>query len=185
MREEVDYQTRRVNHHPSLAFWAGGNELENLELELFYEAAPDQYEKYKGQYEELFLDTIVPALFGNSKSISYAPSSTSNGYISLNFTSPPYFIERYENVTAGSIYGETDYYNYTTTGSFDADYYPVGRFSNEFGFHSMPSLQTWEQVAAPKDLHFNSSVVVLGHNRHPPPGGLSVTNDTLSLEGMG
>lgn len=32
--EEVDYQVRRVNHHPSLALWAGGNELENLELQL-------------------------------------------------------------------------------------------------------------------------------------------------------
>lgn len=31
--EEIDYNVRRVNHHPSLALWAGGNELENLELQ--------------------------------------------------------------------------------------------------------------------------------------------------------
>jgi beta-mannosidase len=32
-KEEANYQVRRVNHHPSLALWAGGNELEGgLEL---------------------------------------------------------------------------------------------------------------------------------------------------------
>jgi beta-mannosidase len=32
VQQEANYQVRRVNHHPSLALWAGSNELENLEL---------------------------------------------------------------------------------------------------------------------------------------------------------
>lgn len=32
VHKEAVYQVKRLNHHPSLAFWAGGNELENLEL---------------------------------------------------------------------------------------------------------------------------------------------------------
>ena len=140
--------------------------------------------KYKDQFQTLFLDTIVPILFGNSRSISYTPSSTANGYLSLNFTQPPYFTERYETVAQGSIYGDTDYYNYTTTGAFDASYYPIGRFSNEFGFHSMPSLQTWQEVIPSTDLYFNSTGV-LQHMRHYPPGDLSVTNFTNALRGMG
>lgn len=168
----------------SLALWAGGNELESLELLLVNYSAPNEYQKYKDQYELLFLDTIVPILFGNSKSISYEPSSTQNGYFSINTTQPPYFIERYEDLAQGSIYGDTDYYNYTTTGAFDASYYPIGRFSNEFGFHSMPSLQTWQEILPSSELYFNSTGV-LGHNRHYPPGNLDVTNFTLSLKGMG
>lgn len=59
------------------------------------------------RYEQLFLTTLFPAVFENSRSISYAPSSTSNGYISINFTDPPYMQERYQNLEQGSIYGET------------------------------------------------------------------------------
>lgn len=107
VKEEANYQVRRVNHHPSLALWAGGNELENLELEIVKDAAPEQLEKYRAEYEKLFLDVLVPCVFENSRSISYAPSSTSNGWLSLNFSLPQPITERYGNKTPGAIYGET------------------------------------------------------------------------------
>lgn len=107
VKEEANYQVRRVNHHPSLALWAGGNELENLELEAVKEAAPEQFERYRSEYEKLFLDVLVPCIFENSRSISYAPSSTSNGWLSLNFSLPQPITERYDNKTSGAIYGET------------------------------------------------------------------------------
>lgn len=182
--EEVTYQVRRVNYHPSLAFWAGGNELENLELANVNKSSPDQYERYKAEYEKLFLNTLVPAVFENSRSISYSPSSTSNGYIRLNHSTPPFFTERYNNLEEGSIYGETDYYNYDNTVAFDEADYPVGRFSNEFGFHSMPSLQTWRPVIPEGELHFNSSTVQL-RNHHYPPGSPNTTNFYNTSLGMG
>lgn len=182
--EEAVYQVRRVNHHPSLAYWAGGNELENLELSIIRSSAPDQYERLLAEYEKLFLTTLFPAVFENSHSISYAPSSTSNGFVSINFTQAPYMQERYENLTKGSIYGETDYYNYNSLVSFDTAQYPVGRFSNEFGFHSMPSLPTWQQAIPNNQLHFNSTFVQL-RNRHYPPGGLNITNFANTSQGMG
>ncbi|KAF2084794.1 glycoside hydrolase family 2 protein [Saccharata proteae CBS 121410] len=184
VREEAEYNVRRVNHHPSLAFWAGGNELENLELSNVLNEAPDEYGKYLAEYEKLFLDTLVPVVFGNSKSISYAPSSTSNGYLYLNFSLPEPIIERYDNLTPGSIYGETDYYNYDSSLAFNYSSYPVGRFSNEFGYHSMPSLQTWRQAVAPEDLHFNSSTIML-RNHHYPPGNLNTSNYYNTSLGMG
>lgn len=107
-RQEASYQVRRVNHHPSLALWAGGNELENLELYLVNVSAPDQYLRYKGEYETLFLDTLLPAVYGNSRSITYIPSSTTNGYISINFSNPIPIKQRYNNLVSGSIYGDTD-----------------------------------------------------------------------------
>jgi beta-mannosidase len=172
-----------VNHHPSLALWAGGNELESLELLLAYENDPEEYPRYVGEYEKLFISVIFPLVYDNSHSISYTPTSTGNGYTTIDFSLPVPMVERYENVTPGEYYGDSDYYNYISAEAFDMSHYPVDRFANEFGFHSMPSLQTWQQVVADEDLQFNNSVI-LHRNHHYPPGGLS-TNTTLSAKGMG
>jgi beta-mannosidase len=92
-------------------------------------------------------------------------------------------IERYNNLTPGSIYGDTDHYDYDSSVAFNLSTYPVGRFANEFGFHSMPSLQTWQQAVDPSDLCFNSSTIVL-RNRHYPPGGLNTSNFDNATPGM-
>lgn len=182
-RQEAVYQVRRVNHHPSLALWAGGNELESLELKGVKSRAPDQYDKYLAEYETLFLRTLLPAVYGNSRSITYIPSSTENGYLSINFSNPIPIIQRYENLTKGSIYGDTDHYNYDSLDAFNLNTYPVGRFANEFGYHSMPSLSTWKEAISDEDLHFNSSTIML-RNHHYPAGGLNVSNYHNSSLGM-
>ncbi|KAI1609968.1 putative beta-mannosidase [Exophiala viscosa] len=184
VREEANYNVRRVNHHPSLALWAGGNELENLELQIANESDPGNYSRWLHEYETLFLGVLVPAVYENSRSISYIPSSTTNGYLTLNHSAPEPMIERYNNLTAGSIYGDTDHYDYDSSVAFNLSSYPVGRFANEFGFHSMPSLQTWQDAVAPKDLSFNSSTIQL-RNHHYPSGGLNTSNFANSTMGMG
>ncbi|KAF2098341.1 beta-mannosidase A [Rhizodiscina lignyota] len=183
VREEVIYNSRRLSHHPSLAFWAGGNELENLMLPQIQQDDPDHFDRWIGEYETLFFDTIFPALFENQRSISYMPSSTSNGWEMLDYSKPIPIVPRLYNTTAGSIYGETDFYNYDSTQSFNLSAYPVGRFSNEFGFHSMPSRQSWQQQVDPEYLNFNSSVVVL-RNHHYPSGSLNTSNFHNSSLGM-
>ena len=182
--EEVAYNVRRVNHHPSLALWAGGNELESLELQTVNNTAPEEYGRYQAEYEQLFLSTILPIVYSNSKSISYIPSSTTNGYLSLNHSLPAPMIERYNNKTPGSVYGDTDYYNYDSSLAFNYSSYPVGRFANEFGYHSMPSLQTWQQALPPSELNFNSTTIQL-RNHHYPPGGLNISNYPNTTKGMG
>ncbi|CAI6248673.1 unnamed protein product [Periconia digitata] len=182
--EEAEYQVRRVNHHPSLAYWAGGNELENLELALVNKTAPEQYPKYLAEYETLFLDTLATIVFANTRSISYSPSSTTNGWQSLDFSKMQPITQRYNNLTQGSIYGNTDHYNYNPSQAFNLSTYPVGRFANEFGYHSMPSLQTWQQAVDAADLHFNSTVVML-RDHHPPAGGTSTSNIYNTSIGQG
>ncbi|MCJ1422575.1 hypothetical protein MMC29_000455 [Sticta canariensis] len=184
VREEAIYNVRRVNHHPSLALWAGGNELESLELSTVNKTAPDEYERYLAEYEQLFLDTLLPVVYANSKSISYIPSSTTNGYVELDFSRSVPMIQRYDNKTEGSIYGDTDYYNYDSAQAFNYSSYPIGRFANEFGYHSMPSLQTWRQAVSPSDLHFNSTTIQL-RNHHYPPGDRNISNFVNTTKGMG
>ncbi|KAI2463727.1 glycoside hydrolase family 2 protein [Annulohypoxylon bovei var. microspora] len=183
-RLEAVYQVRRINHHPSLALWAGGNEIESLELSNVKSSAPELYDRYQQEYETLFLHTLLPAVYGNSRSITYTPSSTSNGYLSINFNNSIPITERYDNATPGAIYGDTDYYNYHLDQAFNTSSYPVGRFANEFGFHSMPSINSWKQAVAKEDLSFNSSTVVL-RNHHYPAGGLNTTNFANASKGMG
>ena len=106
VREEAHYHVRRINHHPSLAVWVGNNEIE-LGLDVLTEQAPDGTASAKQQYERLFLDVLLHAIYDNSRSISYSPSSTTNGYISLNHSAPLPMVERYNNLTAGSVYGDS------------------------------------------------------------------------------
>lgn len=181
--EEVIYNVRRVNHHPSLALWAGGNEIESLMLQLANYSDPGHYGRYVGEYEKLFISLILPLVYENTRSISYNPSSTTNGYLEVNLSAPVPMVERYWNLNPGSVYGDTDFYNYDSSISFNYNEYPVGRFANEFGFHSMPSLQTWQQAVDPDDLHFNSSVIML-RNHHYPSDDLSTDNFKNSSMGM-
>ncbi|KAK3403387.1 glycoside hydrolase family 2 protein [Sordaria brevicollis] len=183
VREEAEYQVRRINHHPSLAIWAGGNELENLELYLVNYSAPEQYERYKAEYETLFIDTLLPAVYDNSRSITYMPSSTNNGYLSIDFSEPIPIKQRYQNKGPGEVHGNTDYYNYKTSQAFNISAYPVGRFSNEFGFHSMPSLASWQRVLPVDELYFNSTTIML-RNHHYPAGSLNTSDFDHSSNGM-
>ncbi|KAJ5506460.1 Glycoside hydrolase superfamily [Penicillium expansum] len=113
------------------------------------------------------------------------PSSTNNGFLEVDLSAPVPMVERYDNGTEeeGHYYGDTDYYNYNSNEAFDFTGYPVGRFANEFGYHSMPSLQTWQQALDDIDLHFNSSTI-LSQNHHYPVNGPDTHNYTQSSMGM-
>jgi beta-mannosidase len=182
--QEVVYNVRRVNHHPSLALWVGGNEIESLMLPQSRELDPENSPRYVEEYEKLYISLILPLVYENTRSISYSPSSTTEGYLSVNLSAQVPMTERYENREAGSYYGDTDYYNYNTTVAFNYSNYPVGRFANEFGFHSMPSLQTWQQALDPADLHFNSSVIIRRNRHYLPQGPDSWEGSVLGMGEM-
>ncbi|KAL9107192.1 MAG: hypothetical protein Q9227_007892 [Pyrenula ochraceoflavens] len=176
---EAYYNVRRVNHHPSLALWAGGNELESILLALFFNASSPILQGYQRIFEE----SLIKCVYANSRSISYIPSSTYNGYLSLDFSSSRPQTPRYNNKSSpGALYSDTDNYNYDATQAFNLSSYPIGRFADEFGFISMPSLQSWQE-ALPADQLFVESAGVLHHNRHYPFGASG--NDTiLSAQGI-
>lgn len=184
VRQEAEYQVRRTNHHPSMAVWAGGNEMEKDELPAVKSRNPDQYDKYLNEYFELFLNTLLPAVYENSHSISYMPCSTNNGYLQLNFSLPIPFVDRLYNTTPGYLYGDSDLYDYDATQAFNISTYVVGRFANEFGFESMPSIETWSEVIPEDQLYFNSTMTVL-RNHHYPAGNLSTSVNENHLKGMG
>lgn len=157
---EAYYNVRRVNHHPSLALWAGGNELEAVQLTYYFGGLI--FDEYVALFEELLLKCV----FANTRSISYIPSSTYNGFTSLDFDSTHPMVSRWKNTSGPDYYyANTDLYKYDAPGLLEYKTYPVGRFSAEFGFISIPSIQSWEQSAPPEDLYYGSDTIV-NHNGH-------------------
>lgn len=129
VKAEAEHQVRLANSHPSLAVCASKNGIE-LGFELIARAVlPAAFGAVKTRYEKLFLDTLLHAVFDNTRSISYSPSSITNGYLSFNYSLPTPIIERCDNATAGTIFGNTDYYNYNVTKAINDSGYPIRRFA--------------------------------------------------------
>ena len=178
---EAYYNVRRVNYHPSLALWAGGNELEAIVLAYFFNATnPIGLQR---QYEQIFLELLIKCVYANTRSISYIPSSTYNGCLSFDFDHVIPQKPRYDNTSGPNhIYANSDYYNYDTSQAFNLSSYPIGRFANEIGFESMSSLQSWQAEAPASDWYLESPTVV-HHNRHYPFGSTR-SDEELSKAGI-
>lgn len=99
---------RRLNHHPSLALWCGNNEIEAVLQLIASSLGGTTPPAVVEAYEELFLDHLLHAVWDQSRSISYSPSSVTNGWLSLNHSAAEPMVERYLNSTcADCIYGDT------------------------------------------------------------------------------
>lgn len=168
VRVEVQENVRRLNHHPSQTHWAGNNEGEQGMLAVTNSLANGTV--YQRQYEYLFDEVVRETVLANSRAMSYIPSSTTHGYLSLD----PY-VPRYLSKREGEVYGDGEYYGYsvpqffnTSTYSYETEY----RLINEYGMHSMSSMYGLRRVLEkPEDYAFNSTVL-RAHNKHSPAGGL-------------
>lgn len=74
-------------------------------------------------------------------------------------------------------------YNYVTSQSFNASTYPVSRFVNEFGMHSMSSLYTMERVLTSSSSYSFNSTELTQHNKHNPAASLEYPSNA-SAEGQ-
>ncbi|MBW0514543.1 hypothetical protein O181_054258 [Austropuccinia psidii MF-1] len=176
IQAEVAENVARLNRHPSTALWAGNNEGE-IYLNGFGTSWKNQ-SVYFDEYDYLFSHAIRDVVLNNTRSISYIPSSTTQGYLTLD----PY-VSRYHNSQPGELHGDSELYNYNTGQSFDINAYPKARFVNEFGFHSMASIYTWDRILkSPEDYAFDS-IVLRSHLKHD--AARSLTYPWLASAGLG
>ncbi|KAG6839869.1 hypothetical protein C0991_010981, partial [Blastosporella zonata] len=149
--------------------WAGGNEIEGIVTST--NRSVDNGLHFLNEYVTLFQDFLHDIVVSETHSVTYTDCSTTKGVLSLD----PYIL-RFDNGTQGEIYGNGERYNYDASLAFDYTTFPVTRFVNEFGFHSMPSFYTWEEVLlSPDDFSFNSTVV-MSREHHPPAGSFAFPN---------
>ncbi|XP_045777070.1 beta-mannosidase [Maniola jurtina] len=160
VKTEIEQNVIRLQHHPSIAVWAGNNENE-VALRGNWYNTKSEFEKYKREYITLYVDTIKPIVEGIDPGRRYLVSSPSNGrkseedgYIARNPYDPNY--------------GDTHYYNYLAD-SWDSNIYPQTRFASEYGFQSLPSIKTMRSATnRTEDYHVESNYSK--HRQHSPAG---------------
>ncbi|CAH0728508.1 unnamed protein product, partial [Brenthis ino] len=160
VEEEIEQNVIRLQHHPSIAVWAGNNENE-VALRGNWYGTKEQFDKYKQEYIKLYVDTIKPIVETIDPERRYLVSSPSNGrkseedgYIAQNPYDPHY--------------GDTHYYNYLAD-NWDQNIYPQTRFASEYGFQSLPSLKTM-RTASNKSSDYKLDSDFFKHRQHSPNG---------------
>ncbi|CAG2180030.1 unnamed protein product [Oppiella nova] len=150
VKTEVIQQVRRLQHHPSIAIWAGNNENE-LFIAVWWHDRPEYYPNYR----KLYVDTIGKVLSVEDKTRPYVSSSPSNGLESIT-----------ENYTAkdpqDKRYGDVHWYN-DNSSLWDWTTYPSTKFASEYGFQSYPSIETLLEGFAESDLTFPLTPAVQHH----------------------
>ncbi|XP_003737413.1 beta-mannosidase [Galendromus occidentalis] len=156
--EELRQNVRRIQHHTSIALWAGNNENEMAISGMWWPETLFDITRYKNDYRTLYVHTMKPIIEEIDPWRTYIISSPSNGLE----TDKENFVASDPN---SSLYGDVHFYNYLID-SWNPSNFPSARFVSEFGFQSFPSLRTWKQATdTDEDLVFPLSELV-NHRQH-------------------
>jgi beta-mannosidase len=99
VHNEVIYQVKRLQSHPSIVLWSGNNENEALIAQNWYGIPKEKLPKAKDDYRKLYVNTVMSGIKeidkGNNR--PFVTSSPSNGletisenYIAANPQDPLY-----------------------------------------------------------------------------------------------
>ncbi|XP_042909002.1 beta-mannosidase isoform X1 [Parasteatoda tepidariorum] len=162
---EITQQVRRLQHHASIAVWAGNNENEQAIAGSWWPAVKDNLEQYKIDYIHLYIKTIKPIVEREDPTRTFLPSSPSNGpkteeegWISMN--------------PQDEQFGDVHFYTYTAP-EWNDTYFPNPRFASEYGFQSYPSFESFSKVSTPSDLVYPFSDF-MKHRQHHMFGNLEI-----------
>ena len=145
VREEVDYQVRRLQHHACLALWCGDNEL--IGALTWFEVSRKDRDRYLVSYDRLNR-TIDTALKAAEPDALWWPSSPSPG--------PMSFGDAWHDDSSGDMH----FWSVWHEGKNFEHYRDVRpRFCSEFGFQSFPSLKIAKGFAGDADLNISSPVM--------------------------
>ncbi|MGB8817661.1 MAG: glycoside hydrolase family 2 protein [Rhizobiaceae bacterium] len=145
VRQEADYQVRRLQHHACIALWCGDNEL--IGALTWFEESRKNRDRYLVSYDRLNR-TIETAMKGADGSANWWPSSPSPG--------PMSFGDAWHDDTSGDMH----FWSVWHEGK-DFDHYRSvrPRFCSEFGFQSFASMKIARQFASGDDLNISSPVM--------------------------
>ncbi|HZU85368.1 MAG TPA: glycoside hydrolase family 2 protein, partial [Polyangiaceae bacterium] len=157
VRQEAVDNVRRLRNHPSLALWAGNNEIEaawkkwgwQRKFQLSQAAQDKIWADYRRVFHEL-LPGVVAELDPGRFYTRSSPSANDDAIApdTLGFGDMHYW---------GVWHAEEPYTKYADN---------VSRFMSEYGFQSFPSIESVSRYAAPSERRIDSPVM-LAHQRHP------------------
>jgi beta-mannosidase len=147
VRTEIQQQIRRIQHHPCIALYAGNNENEEA-LRSWPDAKDERYkDRYLIDYYKLYYDTIYNVIKQEDCSRPYLPSSPTNG------------LDQWGN-PQDHTRGDAHYWAvWHQNKPFSAYRTVTPRFSSEFGFQSIPSLETLLPYVGNEDLNISSAPI--------------------------
>ncbi|MDD3740930.1 MAG: hypothetical protein PHH30_06780 [Bacteroidales bacterium] len=154
IKEEVKYQTTRLYNHPSIAMYCGNNEISNgwfdWNWQQQYNISNEDSVKIWKDYDNLF-HRIIPSVVADiDKSKAYIPSSPSFGW------------GHAESIT----HGDSHYWGvWWGEEEFDIYFDKTGRFMSEYGFQSIPEMNSLMNFI-PEDSLYRYSQALKNHQKH-------------------
>ena len=159
VRQEAIENVRRLRHRASLALWCGNNEME-WGWDSWGWNRP-RYQPYKEAYDQMFHQLLPELVAAEDPDTAYWPSSPSSN---LNFVTP--------NAThAGDTHNWEVWHE---NRPFQAYREHPSRFVSEFGFQSLPPLETVKTYAAKADWNM-TSYIMEHHQRNDAGNGKIIT----------
>lgn len=145
VRREVSYNVKRISSHPSIALWCGNNEIEDMHM------AWVNMPKYISWTEKFFYTILEEEIRKNDSVTPFTPGS-------------PVGISHNKGVYADNV-GDTHLWG-VWHGLKPMNYYRrrMTRYCSEFGFESLPDMNSIRIFAKPEDYNLNSKVF-LAHQK--------------------
>jgi len=153
VREEIKHQIRRLSSHPSIVMWSGNNEDEwPFGKETSYTVL-----NYETVLDQITREDVSRPVWASSPSSAPTEGTTPQGLPSGTRESP-------KPIRPGGIAHDNHHYNYNKCTELDS--FPLTQFASEYGFQSLPSLETLGSVSVTKD-HSMFSPFMLSRQHHP------------------
>jgi beta-mannosidase len=153
--EEIRQNVIRIRRHPCLGLWCGNNEMETAWVG--WEGVRHHHPELKAGYTKLF-ESIIPGILKETDPQTfYWPSSPSSGG---NFDYP-------NDPDRGDVHFWDVWHGLKPFGEYRKH---LLRYCSEFGFQSLPEMETIRSFAETDDLNFFSPVME-AHQRNPGGNG--------------
>jgi beta-mannosidase len=160
VRLEVIDNVKRLRHRTSLALWCGNNEME-WGTEVWANFRLDDFEVIRDAYDRFFHRLLPQWVAELDPDRSYWPSSPSSD-------------TPFENVN-GQEQGDAHYWDvWHGRLPFSAYRTVYPRFMSEFGFQSLPPMETIKTYAEEKDWNL-TSYIMEHHQRNAKGNGLMIS----------
>jgi beta-mannosidase len=159
VRQEAEYQVKRLRSHASIVLWCGDNEVAGA---VGWYGGKDTREKYLLNYAKLNWE-LGKAVNAADPERIFWPSSPCNG--------PESYGDGWHDDTQGDMH----YWEVWHSGKpIEAYYNVIPRFCSEFGYQSFPEMKTIRQFADESD--FNVTSPVMEHHQRNAAGNSKIIN---------
>jgi len=149
VKQEAEYNVRRLRNHPSIALWCGNNEILGAWFGWGWKEDNEKTQPHGAEamwkaYKDIFLDVLPAAVEKYDPDKQYWASSPQAG----------------DTIRTNKIDGdEHDWRIWFQDVPFITYHDGAARFVSEYGFQSFPELKTVKKYTIPEDYDINSEVM--------------------------